>query len=318
MDEILHQLQQVYNLGTVLERPCRVGGTANFNFRLKTSAGAFFIRQRNPRYSSQERLEFEHYLRRHLSERGFPIPRVIPTKQGQSWAQLPTGAYEVFAWVEGTAYEREALAEAGHTLGLFHKYLSDFTPRIASPRLDDPRLSLKTLQSLSGLFSSPEEKAYYQELLFHTMQLAESFSAELYWSLPKVTIHGDYHPANVLGRPEGAMWLFDFDWAGYQPRLRDLADGLLFFAFERQQPIKGEDIRSLTGPWKADQRRAHVFLERYEAEYQPLTCEEQGALLLFIKARWLWCRLDAASRKIPENQRCAYLMSGTLESLKTL
>jgi Ser/Thr protein kinase RdoA (MazF antagonist) len=233
-----------------------------------------------------------------------------------------TRVLELYPWRAGLRFDRQSathLAAAGRSLGAFHVATRGFHGPAgkAWPRYDAPAAilaGLRCAETLRGAQAYGDQLAYLRE---QATSLAAALPDERYDALPRTVIHGDYHPANLIFQDNDVGGIFDLDWATYQPRLRDLADGILFFAAGRATDIDGGDIASLTQTPKLDMGRSRGFLVAYEAMGWPLTEDEIAALPEFIKARWLFCRVDAL-RKVPADRRLALLLNGIAEPLDWL
>ena len=104
--------------------------------------------------------------------------------------------------------------------------------------------------------------------------------------------------------------LFDFDWVSLQPRLRDVADGIIYFASRRNQNITGNNIFSLASGYTLDIERSKKFINAYcRNVYIPLLKEEIKYIPYFIKARLMHSRVQALS-KIPRHQAVKMLTEG--------
>jgi Ser/Thr protein kinase RdoA (MazF antagonist) len=98
--------------------------------------------------------------------------------------------------------------------------------------------------------------------------------------------------------------------------VKDIADGVFLFAGRRLAAIDPGDIVSLTQTWTPSPDRAQIFMEGYLGE-STLTQEEMEALPLFVKARWLFCRVAGMSKVAPE-RRISYFLDGLLEPLRAI
>jgi len=107
--------------------------------------------------------------------------------------------------------------------------------------------------------------------------------------------------------------LFDFDWACRQARVKDVADGILFFACPRERPPAG-DLVSLTQAPRYDAERIRLFLEIYQARL-PLSEEEIACLPDLLRERWLYVRLDAMHRKVTREEKLKFLLPEVTEPL---
>jgi Ser/Thr protein kinase RdoA (MazF antagonist) len=160
---------------------------------------------------------------------------------------------------------------------------------------------------------SPEDWAYLQK---QVSSLDCELPDAVYHSLPRHVIHGDYHPANLRFDGDAVTGVYDLDWCTVQPRARDLADGLIFFAGLRDGDVTSSDIRKLTRTWTHCPERAAAFLLAYERT-GPITGHERALLPSFMRARWLHCRIIGRS-KVPPQDGVTFFLDGLLEPLRSL
>lgn len=300
-------------------------GTANYNFMVRTPRGEYFLRRRNKRYAGEVQLKYDHSLMRHLAARGIAGPNPITSRDGRSWVTFKDWVYELHPFIRGDAYERKnvrKLASAGRALARFHRAAADFNPPAGGekelPRYDDPREVLAFLREVSSKDGkSPSKLANARMAVEYLLNLMEKclymVTDETYSSLPHTIIHGDYHPGNVKFRGDEVCGIFDLDWASRQPRVRDIADGILYFAADREFDIDGGNIYSLTQPCKISVERSRIFVTAYCEEGQLLK-EEIRSLPWFIRMRWVYCRYSGM-RKVPQEQSLSFFFDRILEPL---
>ncbi len=295
-------------------------GTASPAVIVVTRRGQYFLKQRSPRYSEGARLSWDHALLRHLARAGLPVVPALKTWDGSRWVREAGRVYEIYPWVEGEDFSSAVLAQvwvAGDLLARLHQAGEGFSPRAHKhlPRLFAPADRLLEIAEARDLlaegatpgdYSGAEAGRILDRLEAEVQGLLERLPDERYWALPQAVIHGDYHPANLKFRGTQVVGLFDWDWACRQARLKDVADGVLFFACPRERPLTG-DLRSLTQPPLHDAERLHLFLEAYQ-ERLPLTEEERVCLPDLLRERWLYVRLDAMHRKVEREQKLAFLL----------
>lgn len=295
------------------------GGTAGKCWRVTASTGPYFLRQRGPRTSSREALEFDHGLRTHLLARGVPTAAPIATAAGETWVVGKRGVYELYPFVSGRPFRggREELVETVQALAHFHQAAAEYDARgtcssvpaqfaMAAPevggseRIDDPEL-IAAAFALLGRDESAMEYAVAQ-----AKRLAEEYDAPTYQALPQWLIHGDYHPGNLLYSDAGKMaGIFDLDWACEHTRSRDLADTVYFFARREAPALDGSRIESLTVAVEPDLDQARLVLRSYHC-VAPLAPEEARAIPLALRARWLAMRLEG-SAKVPREKRIRFI-----------
>jgi Ser/Thr protein kinase RdoA (MazF antagonist) len=334
--ETLGRVLARYDLGGAVHVLGPGGGTANANLVIQAPRGRFFVRRRNPRYSSPEQVAYDHALMRHLAAKGIGGPLPIETRDGQTFARDGADVYEVQRLVEGTPFDPESpeqLRAAGEGLAAFHTALDDFAPPVPKnlPRYDHPRDIRAGFESLLPLATAvgaalvaaqgqprglplhpgpAGQRDQIEAVLAVVDRLEAEFPDLLYDSLPHCVIHGDYHPANVLFRGNRLAGIFDLDWVSRQPRVRDLSDGIYYFAGRRADRLDGSDIRSLTRGLRYDIPRARVFLDAYRA-HRPVAESELRVLPLVATARWLFAKV-AGMRKVGEGERVAFALRDAL------
>jgi len=304
-----------WGLRVVPEQVTPGSGTANASVILDVPGGRLLLRRRNPRYARPDWVRFDHALFAHLRAHRLPAPEPVPDAAGEGWVQLGDACYELLRYVEGEQHapgDARELAEAGRLLARVHRATADFAPPVEKPwpRFHDPALGWQGLQALVAQARSPDADAAQVAVLERALELAGALAERLpegaYRALPEVVVHGDYHPANLKFRQERVVGLFDWDWASRQPRMVDLADGLLFFCGLRAEPVRAGDIWSLTAAFRLDAGRARVFAGAYARELMP-TPEERCALADLMRCRWLYCRVDAAQRKVEPERRVQFM-----------
>lgn len=303
-------------------------GTASPAVIVVTRRGQYFLKQRSPRYSEGARLAWDHALLRHLARAGLPVVPALKTWDGSRWVREADRVYEIYPWVQGEEFSPAVQAQlwaAGDLLARLHQAGEGFSPRARKdlPRLFAPSDRLPEIAEARALlaegasagdYSLGEAGRILDRLEAEVQGLLERLPDERYWALPRAIIHGDYHPANVKFRGTEIVGLFDWDWACRQARLKDVADGILFFACPRQRPLKG-DLVALTQPPLYDADRLHLFLEAYQ-ERLPLTEEERTCLADLLLERWLYVRLDAMHRKVEPGQKLAFLLKDVEKPLE--
>ncbi len=314
-----------WDVGRLLGFPGERGGTANPAVVVDTERGRYFLKCRNLRYAAPAFLRHDHALMEHLADKGLCTPLALRSNTGRRWAGAAGQVYELYPYMPGEAHEpssEEQLAEAGRQLAAFHQAAGDFYPPPGKewPRYHDPANTIAALEWAAQELTSqtgPTPAARQREaaladvrrLLDVATELAADFTDTEYTRHPMLTVHGDWHPANVKYHNDRICGIFDLDWATRQPRLVDLADGLIYFAGRRTARMDPADIRTLTAPFELDSDRMRIFLHGY-IEHGAVSARELEALPRFMLARWLYCRADPMRRKIPREEAVDYLLDG--------
>ena len=293
-------------------------GTAGANVVVACARGKFLVRRRAKEHANPADVAFEHALLARLGEAGLPVARPLGAASGRTWVFLRAPAdhprmsdvFEVLPWIEGGPFEPgnvAQLCDLGGQLAAFHRVTATMAGHRDKPREDDPARLLQDLDALTdGLDTGGREP-----LLVATRRalhaLAGELSERVYGKLPQAIIHGDLHPGNVKFAGRRLVGVFDFDWANRQERVRDVCDALAFFAAERE-PLRTDDIWSLTAGFAPDPCLSRSVLEAYESVW-PLTDAERHAFAPVMAARWCQARIRGM-RKVSPQERLAFLDRG--------
>jgi homoserine kinase type II len=317
----LGEVLRSYKLEPLRRIPEAAGGTANANVIVDTDEGRFFLKRRNPKYANQCYAAFDHALMEHLALFDVPTPLARISSDGNRWLTLRGAIYELFPFKEGSLHDKSSnkeLRNAGAALARFHGASMSFNRPSGKewPRYDDVGLICQSVYDLEAEICGRVGPEKWRELKGHVDQLSCIFTERLYHDMPKLVVHGDYHPGNLKFAEGSVAGIFDLDWASYQPKIRDIADGVFLFAGERQTAIDAADITSLTQTWTPSLSRARSFLEGYSS-VSTISVPELKALPLFVKARWLSCRLGGMT-KVSEDRRLTYFTDGLVEPLNAV
>jgi Ser/Thr protein kinase RdoA (MazF antagonist) len=233
--------------------------------------------------------------------------------------------YEIYPVIRGVAHTPGDLAQiesAGRLLGALHSTTADTEgtgKRIR--RFHDPRAIVQGLEWAKLQVGKLPGPANAMEGIGRLLRVGREIGKRLpdtgYEALPHCIIHGDYHPANVLYEGSEISGLFDFDWVARAPRAVDISDGLIFWCARREKPFEPSQIESLTQPFVLEAEWLKAFGKGYASAVKP-TVYELKALPELMRARWLFSRVDAMQRKVPEARKLTFLLDraeGPLEQI---
>ncbi|MFH1570480.1 MAG: phosphotransferase [Gemmatimonadota bacterium] len=305
------------------------GGTAGRTWKVTTGTAEYFLRRRGPRTSSEARVRFDCGLRDHLLACGVDTAAALATRSGARWVRRAEGVYELYPFVRGRPFDPLAprdLPLAAEALARYHLAAARFRPPAAgepiaqyttlgfsartSARMDDPELQLENLRAVAGLAPSPGEADLVARCAARVEAGRATYAGAAYDHLSGWVIHGDYTPANLLyaqgadaedaGAATGTVYVFDLDWALPGARVRDVADGMYFFA-TRPRDLDAASIWSLTDAADFDPDRCARFLSAYAA-VAPLSSAEVAAVPAAFAGRWLSIRLEGMAKVRPEER----------------
>ncbi len=233
--------------------------------------GRYLLKRRAAGRDHPMKVAFAHGVQLFLAERGFPLPRLVPTNGGaDTMVILDEQIYEMFEYVEGSAYDRSAeqTFDAGRVLGEFHEevigYESDWEPsRRGYHDSGTVRNNLGTLPVSVGKDDSVVGKE--SELLATVSDLYESYEGATervsdagYAEWPVQIVHADWHPGNMLFGAGRVAAVIDYDSLRLMPAVTDVANGALQFS------ILGGPIDPRQWPAELDEGRWRQFLQGYE------------------------------------------------------
>lgn len=292
--------------------------------------GKFLLKRRAKGKDDVQRVAFSHALQAHLTDRQFPLPHLIPTRNtGQSMLQLQSSIYELFEYIAGQPYPftLEATFDAGRVLALFHKLLADFQPQWQPPTgsyHNQPSVE-QALKSIPSALPAAEHKLtpllkfLGDAYRYAADRVEEAGIAE--W--PRQYVHADWHPGNMLFREDRVVAVIDYDSARQLPRIIDAANGALQFSM-----VGGDDDPS-KWPDHADEARLNRFLRGYddvlllsEAEVQVLPWLMTEALIaeavLPIATTGTFGRIDGLAFLLMVQRKVNWLMQSAQRLIEAL
>ena len=297
------------------------GGTAARKWRVRTAAGCVLVRRRPAEFADPERIAFVHAALARLRAAGVPAPALRIARNGATWVDHDAHTFEVLEWLDADPFpvgDVAAIADVGRTLARFHAAGEPPASGEAGPvpREDHPDVLAPCLAPLDALAGSAAEHCRLGLLADQVAMVRSRLDSALYASLPHRLIHGDVHPGNLGFRGHRVAAVYDFDYLARQARVRDVADGLIFFASRRDHRLEPDDIRSLTQPFHLDRTWGNVLLAGYQSRDR-LTEPEWLALPLLMRSRWLQMRIRGA-RKVAAREKIAFVLDTLFPQLEHL
>jgi len=201
----------------------------------------------------------EHSILAYLAGVGFPSPRLVATPSGETMVCRDGHHYAMFDFIAGgfqyhnylllPVQVRKFIAASGEILASLHDELKDLVPQGHSPngfrsRQEDwwrdrewyaSRLAhCRAETQRSDHDGSGPEAAWllrYAGFLEEALDQLDGRLKEA--SLPRMIIHGDYGPYNLLFKGERSITILDFELARLDWRATELVDGLQRFSLNR-------------------------------------------------------------------------------------
>jgi homoserine kinase type II len=280
-EALVRLLSRFYHLGeiTLYHRVTR--GQVNTGHIVETERGQkrskYFIRQYHPDRKIAE-IEFEHALIDHLVTKKFEyVGGVIRTTSGQTYVPLPVdkegnGRAEIFAVFEYLTGEvrydwtppgcdLQSLENAAMVLARYHQAVADWRPVNGWARpgiveqLSRMETTLRTYRQMAG--DTPFDACLRSHLDLISRAgstVLAAFRTPAFAQLPRLAIHGDFHPGNLTFEQDRIRGLFDFDWARMDARCFDVALAIFYFCARWQAGVDGQ----------LDMGRVGAFLDVYQ------------------------------------------------------
>lgn len=247
--------------------------------------GKFLLKRRSTARAHPERVHLAHRVQNLLAAARFPLPRLIPTRDGTTTiVQIRDHLYELFEFIAGHPFEQtvEETRAGGETLAWFHQITAPI------PKVDELPLArgdyhdatgIRTgLCAIGGSLKSHDsfagQEVELEQLTAHLLadydkwcELANQRGAT---TGPYHLIHADWHPGNLLFRQGKVIAVVDYDSLRLSRRIIDIANGALQFSI-----LAGGD--PVSWPDHPDQDRYRAFLTGYETRW-PLTPQERACV----------------------------------------
>ncbi|NQT23441.1 MAG: UDP-3-O-acyl-N-acetylglucosamine deacetylase, partial [Candidatus Omnitrophica bacterium] len=243
-----------------------------------------------------EQIDLMKALIDHLVNSGFGeeyfAPEILVSRNNKNYVSFNNRYYYLRRYTEsGTALDISAptsfyteinirqLKSAARMLAHYHKAIEDFWiqnhERFATIRALTKRAT-PLRQKLESLISGGEKDELILEIDREDIagkidRLKASFR-DLYHRLPKISIHGDFQPMNILFKGDEAVGILDFEHVKNDVRLVDFIAGIL-------ELEKGRDP-------KIDEDRIKIFLDEY-IKHNTLSVEEFESISVMLKLNYL-------------------------------
>lgn len=253
---------------------------------IEIESGAWVLRQQAPDLTLDD-TRFRHAYMTHLTQAGAPVPALLLTPDGHSWALARDSVYELQAYVPGEPFATDDSAARVETaaaqLGVIHQAAASYS--WAPYEWPEERSAVALAQSYTALLRQAGDQVWSGTAIARGLARAADGCEERIAAAahalahtpfpPQLHIHGDYQPHNIAFKGSSVTAIYDFDAARWEQRLYELAYALLCFtglrwnAEENLTPPRAED--------GLDILLAHRFLAAYGREAPPT--EEEAPLL---------------------------------------
>jgi homoserine kinase type II len=283
----LERVLRHYRVGELRAARRAERGFVNDNWIVDTTTARLFVKRRHPLLRQPDLIRAQHSLIRRLRRSGFPAPTIVPTVATETFLVIDGDWYEIQEYIEGTPYDHDQVAhleEAALTLGRYHTLVEGFAPRALdhASEVVSPGVVAGCLTDLITAWQLPHDPSGADiagQLEAEAAGLAARFSEHC--PLHHLVIHGDYYADNLIFNGDQIVGVVDYDKACWQPRVRELAEALIYFSSPRRGHMK-HIVYSGDLCWEP----FSLFLHGY-AETATLDDEEITVLPDYISCIWL-------------------------------
>jgi len=312
-------------------------GYINESYIIETLAGGdkrkFFLRKYRMGIKSDE-ICFEHSIINHLGQKGFSLAAgLIHTRDGNTSIKYADeqhaqpAYYALYQFITGDdrytwdnpCCSNAHLRNSAAVLARYHDAVADLNPegRRRGPTILEllPRIA-KIMERRLREGGDNVFDIYLKEHLHLILKAIEdtqkTLSTEAYHQLPKLAIHGDFHPGNLKFQENEIVGLFDFDWSKIDKRAFDVALALFYFctSWGRDGYQDGEFLISRAGAFL----KAYQQTQRERVGAMPLSLEEIRFLPRLISASNLyvlfWALMDFSAKDVDAQEYLGYLRHG--------
>ncbi len=288
-----------------------LGGGRSSSLIVQTSQGKKILKQYKESLGQSTIIQ-EHSILTYLAKVNFPSPRLVATKTGETLLKYGEERHALFDFVEGgfqynnylllPGQTRRFIMTSGEMLARLHNQLRDFVPQGYNPdgfkshnedRERDLAWFLGKLAQSVAETSRQEAGTGQNHQAVWLLQKAEYLEETLVQldvelkqaDLPRVIIHADYGPYNLLFRKNGSAVILDFEMARLDWRVTDLVQAWRRFSHDRlgfrfnkmkylldgyQKHLKltPDEVQFLPAVWKFFYIRQSILYWHYYCETQ--------------------------------------------------
>lgn len=283
----LEVILDLYGLEITGEVSTSIGPGRSGKYIIESSKGKRVLKS----YKHTVQLEtiiHEHSILEYLAEENFPAPRLIRTRDSETYVQWDEEYYALYDYLEGyfqfhnyfmlPSQSLYFINLAGRALGALHDVLKEFTPKGHNPdgfisrtgdrwrEQDWYTDQLDWCQSMTSQLGDSKTQQMIAIVKEFGMHVRDDFikldQKLMEASLPRFIIHGDYGPYNLFFKSGSRVVILDFELAGLDWRLIDMSKAFQYFTRNRL----GFSFKKMK-----------AFMDGYQYE-SPLTKEEKQLL----------------------------------------
>jgi Ser/Thr protein kinase RdoA (MazF antagonist) len=259
-------------------------------YAVTTATSKFFLKIRSE-WWPVEQAEYVCDLLQDLHSRGFPVPDLHLTTEGEPFAQWEGHICECYQFIEGQLLAPGSPNQnyvAGQTLCCLHSLTNTYpSPGVHLPEgcgFPWPTHVEFFVNRLRNLFAGQAKAMATLERVLDALMTLEADNRP---HQDSGLVHGDYHPGNLILRDGRIVAVCDFDLVQHAPRVYDKA----YFLYR----TAGRHSLSDGGIVRLDREVAQAFLDGYQSECRGTPASMSRAEIGHELLRFAWydCLLEA-------------------------
>ena len=246
-------LEEHYDVGKLIRQELNGRGYDNDSYEIEVLHQGKKCRYFLRRYStgtSEEKVRFQHALLKELEERRFALsPRCIPTRDGATYVEIDRSLKNkalkdyiaVFSFLPGKDKYKwntplcsdKELKNSAKIFALYHNAIYGWQGiegwRERSSVEAIHLMALKWQAYAGKAAESPFEEFFLTQLDDLLGRLENIPPEEKCTAMPRLAVHGDYHPGNLKFRDGKVSGVLDFGWSKIDARCFDVGLAILYF-----------------------------------------------------------------------------------------
>ena len=292
-------LAEHYDLGKLIHQELNTRGFVNDSYELEVLRDGkkcrYFLRRYRPG-TPEEKVRFEHALLQELQVRRFELsPRCIPKKDGTTYVEIdrnlknkaPKNYMAVFSFLPGKDKYKwhaplcsdEELKNSSKMLALYHNTIfawqgiGGWGERSNFDEINLMASKWKVYAANAG--RSPFDKYFLEQFDYLLSLLSNILPTKIYKAMPRLAVHGDYHPGNLKFQDRKVTGVFDFGWSKIDARCFDVGLAILYFCTSWEMGTDGnlqlDRLVSFLGAYQEAGKEINAIgpLNELELEYLP-------------------------------------------------
>ncbi len=225
-EEVMRVLD-LYPIGTIKSVREMIAGSSDApKAVIEADRGKMLLKRRARGLEHAGLVGFAHEVILGCLEQGVCVPPLIgTTDDNNSMCQIADKTYELFVFIEGTAFDQSVghASQSGALLGELHHAMDSINTRFEAATESVVVNPQRALQ-----FQLPE-----QTLKAVTRILEYGLDAHRANARESAIVHGDWHPGNMIFDGPEIVAICDFDNCRLGSRDRELAQALIYLSMKR-------------------------------------------------------------------------------------